>query len=78
MLSAAKHLGTPRDRPFAEFTLSVANVLRVTTRKAPPFVMLSAAKHLHAHPHTPLAAFQRDKKESSQPYDELACQGGVL
>jgi hypothetical protein len=30
MLSAAKHLAAPRDRPFAEFTLSGANVLRVT------------------------------------------------
>ncbi len=30
MLSAAKHLAADRDRPFAEFTLSVANVLRVT------------------------------------------------
>jgi hypothetical protein len=30
MLSAAKHLSAQRDRPFAEFTLSVANVLRVT------------------------------------------------
>src|SRR6516162_7354768 len=29
MLSAAKHLGASRDRPFAEFTLSEANVLRV-------------------------------------------------
>jgi len=30
MLSAAKHLAATRDRPFAEFTLSGANVLRVT------------------------------------------------
>jgi hypothetical protein len=30
MLSAAKHLCAYRDRPFAEFTLSGANVLRVT------------------------------------------------
>jgi hypothetical protein len=30
MLSAAKHLAAQRDRPFAEFTLSGANVLRVT------------------------------------------------
>jgi hypothetical protein len=30
MLSAAKHLSADRDRPFAEFTLSGANVLRVT------------------------------------------------
>jgi len=30
MLSAAKHLAAARDRPFAEFTLSAANVLRVT------------------------------------------------
>jgi hypothetical protein len=30
MLSAAKHLSADRDRPFAEFTLSVANGLRVT------------------------------------------------
>ncbi len=30
MLSAAKHLAADRDRPFAEFTLSGANVLRVT------------------------------------------------
>ncbi len=30
MLSAAKHLDAHRDRPFAEFTLSGANVLRVT------------------------------------------------
>jgi len=30
MLSAAKHLAAARDRPFAEFTLSGANVLRVT------------------------------------------------
>ena len=30
MLSAAKHLCAHRDRPFAEFTLSEANVLRVT------------------------------------------------
>ncbi len=30
MLSAAKHLSAHRDRPFAEFTLSGANVLRVT------------------------------------------------
>src|SRR5229473_7775984 len=30
MLSAAKHLAAHHDRPFAEFTLSEANVLRVT------------------------------------------------
>src|SRR5260370_38897361 len=30
MLSAAKHLSADRDRPFAEFTLSAANGLRVT------------------------------------------------
>src|SRR6266566_1909024 len=30
MLSAAKHLGAHRARPFAEFTLSGTNVLRVT------------------------------------------------
>src|SRR6266436_4293489 len=30
MLSAAKHLCTKRDRPFVEFTLSGAKVLRVT------------------------------------------------
>src|SRR6266853_4975737 len=30
MLSAAKHLAAARDRPFAEFTLSEANGLRVT------------------------------------------------
>ena len=30
MLSEAKHLAAPGDRPFAEFTLSGANVLRVT------------------------------------------------
>ncbi len=30
MLSEAKHLAAQRDRPFAEFTLSEANVLRVT------------------------------------------------
>ena len=30
MLSAAKHLAAARDRPFAEFTLSGAHVLRVT------------------------------------------------
>ena len=30
MLSAAKHLAAARDRPFAEFTLSEAHVLRVT------------------------------------------------
>jgi hypothetical protein len=30
MLNAAKHLSAQRARPFAEFTLSVANVLRVT------------------------------------------------
>ena len=30
MLSAAKHLCAERDRPFAEFTLSATNVLRVT------------------------------------------------
>jgi hypothetical protein len=30
MLSAAKHLSADRTRPFAEFTLSVANGLRVT------------------------------------------------
>ncbi len=30
MLSVAKHLAADRDRPFVEFTLSVANVLRVT------------------------------------------------
>jgi hypothetical protein len=30
MLSAAKHLVAHRDRPLAEFTLSEANVLRVT------------------------------------------------
>ena len=30
MLSAAKHLHAHRDRPFAEFTLSEANGLRVT------------------------------------------------
>jgi hypothetical protein len=32
MLSAAKHLAAYRDRPFAECTLSEANVLRVTLR----------------------------------------------
>jgi hypothetical protein len=32
MLSAAKHLGTPRARPFAECILSEANGLRVTLR----------------------------------------------
>ncbi len=32
MLSAAKHLGASRAGPFAEFTLSRANVLRVTGR----------------------------------------------
>src|SRR5712692_232695 len=31
MLSAAKHLCAHRDRPFAEFTLSGAHVLRVTS-----------------------------------------------
>jgi hypothetical protein len=30
MLSEAKHLAADRDRPFAEFTLSETNVLRVT------------------------------------------------
>jgi hypothetical protein len=30
MLSAAKHLAVPRDRPFAEFTLSGSEGLRVT------------------------------------------------
>jgi hypothetical protein len=30
MLSEAKHLAADRDRPFAEFTLSEANGLRVT------------------------------------------------
>jgi hypothetical protein len=30
MLIAAKHLAAHRGRPFAEFTLSVTNVLRVT------------------------------------------------
>jgi hypothetical protein len=30
MLSEAKHLAAYRDRPFAECTLSEANVLRVT------------------------------------------------
>ncbi len=30
MLSAAKHLAAHRARPFAEFTLSATNVLRVT------------------------------------------------
>ncbi len=30
MLSVAKHLVADRDRPFAECTLSEANVLRVT------------------------------------------------
>src|SRR5260370_11580064 len=30
MLSAAKHLAATRDRPFAEFPLSEAHVLRVT------------------------------------------------
>jgi hypothetical protein len=30
MLSEAKHLSVHRDRPFAEFTLSEANGLRVT------------------------------------------------
>jgi len=30
MLSAAKHLGASRNGPFAEFTLSEANGLRVT------------------------------------------------
>ena len=30
MLSAAKHLAAAHDRPFAEFTLSEAHVLRVT------------------------------------------------
>jgi hypothetical protein len=30
LLSAAKHLAAKRDRPFAEFTLSEANGLKVT------------------------------------------------
>ena len=30
MLSAAKHLSAHRDRPDAEFTLSITNVLRMT------------------------------------------------
>jgi hypothetical protein len=30
MLSEAKHLSAPRDRPFAEFTLSGSEGLRVT------------------------------------------------
>jgi hypothetical protein len=30
MLSVAKHLFSQRDKPFAEFTLSETNVLRVT------------------------------------------------
>jgi hypothetical protein len=30
MLSEAKHLSAHRERPFAEFTLSEANGLRVT------------------------------------------------
>ncbi len=49
MLSAAKHLYAYRARPFAEFTLSKANVLRVTLvgnvgRLSP--VILSEAKNL--------------------------------
>jgi len=31
MLSEAKHLAAPRDKPFAEFTPSGTNVLKVTT-----------------------------------------------
>jgi len=34
MLSGAKHLVAQRNRPFAEFTLSGANVLRVTVEGA--------------------------------------------
>jgi hypothetical protein len=34
MLSAAKHLAADRDRPFAEFTLSVANVLRACPERS--------------------------------------------
>jgi hypothetical protein len=34
MLSAAKHLAADRDRRFAEFILSEANVLRVTAERS--------------------------------------------
>jgi hypothetical protein len=34
MLSGAKHLATQRDRPFAEFTLSGANVLRACPERS--------------------------------------------
>ena len=49
MLSAAKHLCADRDRPFAEFTLSVTNVLRVTIGEMPHD---SKGHHCHAE-HNP-------------------------
>ena len=36
MLSTAKHLDAHRARPFAEFTLSEANGLRMTSKGQPP------------------------------------------
>jgi hypothetical protein len=63
MLSAAKHLATDRDRPFAEFTLSGSEGLRVTpagSSRRVNAVMLSAAKHLDVHRERPFAAAQGD------------------
>jgi hypothetical protein len=57
MLSAAKHLAAHPARPFAEFTLSATNGLRVTigdSSGGASIVMLSAAKHLAAHPDRPI------------------------
>src|SRR5260221_11700699 len=65
MLSAAKGLFAHRERPFAEFTLSEANGLRVTTHSrswlvkiiigpTPPFLTLAHLQRIHT-PHNSLA-----------------------
>jgi len=57
MLSGAKHLSSPRARPFAEFTLERSEGLRVTRITKAGRVMLSGAKHLSALRTRPFAEF---------------------
>jgi len=47
MLSAAKHLDAQRDRPFAEFTLSGSEGLRVTSKSHQE---VSASEKTQHHP----------------------------
>ncbi|HEX9130676.1 MAG TPA: hypothetical protein VF844_00140 [Ktedonobacteraceae bacterium] len=49
MLSAAKHLGPHRARPFVEFTLSAANVLKVT-RTGHPIQRRASSARLPSRP----------------------------